>query len=76
MKNFLGDSILSEPDKFDGWRPWENYEFEIKKVVISDGITSIGKNAFAMFINLESIEIPDSVTKIGDSVFYYCIGFF
>ncbi len=73
MKNFLGDSILSEPDKFDGWRPWENYEFEIKKVVISDGITSIGKNAFAMFINLESIEIPDSVTKIGEYSFGYCI---
>lgn len=75
MDGFLGNdgSLLLQPNKFDGWRPWEDYEFEVKKVVISDGITSIGKNAFAMFINLECIEIPDSLTKIGCYSFGYCI---
>ena len=74
MKGFSGnDTMLSEPNLFNGKRPWEDYEFAVKHVVISDGITSIGKNAFAMFINLESIEIPDSVTKIGFYSFGYCI---
>ncbi len=74
MEGFLGDGgLFNAPERFDGWRPWEDYEFEIKKVVISDGITSIGKNAFAMFVNLESIVIPDSVLQIGSYALGYCI---
>ncbi len=75
MEGFLGDdgTFLYKPNRFDGRRPWEDYEFEVKNVVISNGITSIGKNAFAMFINLESIHIPDSVTQIGSYSFGYCI---
>ncbi len=66
-------NLLNKPNRFDGWRPWENYEYEVKKIVISDGITSIGGNAFAMFVNLKSVEIPDSVTQIGSYSFGYCI---
>ena len=75
MEGFLGNggSLLSKPNRFDGWRPWENYEYEVKHIVVSEGITSIGSNAFAMFINLESVEIPDSVTQIGSYSFGYCI---
>ncbi len=74
MEGFQGDGgIFSEPNFFDGCRPWEDYEFEVKHIVISEGITSIGKNAFAMFINLESVEIPRSITQIGSYSFGYCI---
>ena len=74
MEGFAGDGgIFSEPNFFDGIRPWEDYEFEVKHIVISEGITSIGKNAFAMFINLESVEIPCSITQIGSYSFGYCI---
>ncbi len=75
MEGFLGDdgSLLSKPNRFDGWRPWENYEYEVKKIVVSDGITSIGSNAFAMFVNLESVVIPRSVAQIGSYSFGYCI---
>lgn len=75
MDGFSGDdgSLHYEPNRFDGWRPWENYEYEVKHIVVSEGITSIGSNAFAMFINLESVEIPDSVTQIGSYSFGYCI---
>ena len=66
-------SLFSKPNRFDGWRPWENYEYEVKKIVVSDGITSIGSNAFAMFVNLESVVIPRSVAQIGSYSFGYCI---
>ncbi|MBQ3009535.1 MAG: leucine-rich repeat protein, partial [Oscillospiraceae bacterium] len=53
--------------------PWvDHYANGVRKIVISDGITSIGDYAFFSFYHLESIEIPDSVTEIGNNVFQYC----
>ncbi|MDF2881243.1 MAG: hypothetical protein K0R54_1800, partial [Clostridiaceae bacterium] len=43
----------------------------IKTVIIQEGVTSIGDNAFYNnFINLTSIIIPETVTKIGSNAFY------
>ena len=44
----------------------------VKKVVIEDGVTSIGDAAFFYCIDLKSITIPDSVTSIGNLAFYGC----
>ena len=44
------------------------------KVVIPEGVTSIGNYAFCGCSGLTSIIIPDSVTSIGDSAFVYCSG--
>lgn len=38
-------------------------------VVIPEGVTSIGSNAFQACSNLTSINIPESVTSIGSNVF-------
>ena len=46
--------------------------WNITKVVIEDGVTSIGKCAFWKCSNLTSITIPDGVTSIGDSAFWKC----
>ena len=43
----------------------------IKNVVIKNGITSIGENAFKG-CSLQSITIPDSVASIGESAFMGC----
>ncbi len=52
--------------------PWKTYSNTINKVVIQPGVTSIGKNAFSLCTNLESITIPKSVTSIGWSAFQGC----
>ncbi len=53
-------------------RPWESYEYSIKKVVINNGVTTIGNYAFSDCDSLTSITIPDSVTTIGDYAFHHC----
>lgn len=45
---------------------------ELKSVVISDVVTSIGDSAFYGCISLTSITIPDSVTSIGTCAFVDC----
>ncbi len=51
---------------------WTERPYEIKKVNIEKGVTSIGDSAFYNCSRLESITIPDSVTSIGTSAFYGC----
>ena len=52
--------------------PATQKEDSVKKVVIKDGVTSIGDYAFWNCSNLTSITIPDSVTSIGKSAFESC----
>ncbi|MBC5786891.1 leucine-rich repeat protein [Clostridium facile] len=42
------------------------------EVVIPDGVTKIGDNAFFRSPELTSIIIPDTVTSIGEEAFYHC----
>ena len=60
MKNYYNNS------------PATQKKDNIKKVVIEDGVTSIGEFAFRDCSSLTSIEIPSSVTSIGDYAFGYC----
>jgi len=44
----------------------------IKKVIISNGCTSIGNNAFSGHSMLVDIEMPESIARIGYRAFYRC----
>ena len=46
--------------------------FSLKSVIISSGITNIGKIAFASCISLIDISIPNTVSYIGDGAFSQC----
>ncbi|MCL2042037.1 MAG: leucine-rich repeat protein [Bacteroidales bacterium] len=52
--------------------PWFQYENIIKKVIIEDGVTSVGNNAFHGCYTLTSIVVPSSVTSIGEYAFAWC----
>ena len=54
--------------------PWYSQCNKIKKVVIENGVTSIGVRAFFGCSNLTSITIPNSVTNIGWYAFSGCLG--
>ncbi|MDE7360779.1 MAG: leucine-rich repeat protein, partial [Oscillospiraceae bacterium] len=49
--------------------PWSDIAEDIEKVVIDDGVTSIGDNAFEGCTGLTDVTIPDSVETIGDNAF-------
>ncbi|MDX2109282.1 MAG: leucine-rich repeat protein [Verrucomicrobiota bacterium] len=50
------------------------YQKTVTSVIIPNGVTSIGKNAFSGCASLRDVSIPNSVTSIGDSAFFYCSG--
>jgi hypothetical protein len=52
--------------------PWYVYYSAIKTILINDGVTSIGDNAFCYCISLTSVTIGNSVTSIGNSAFSDC----
>ncbi len=52
--------------------PWKRFAYYLKKVIIKDGVESIGNCCFESMYNLESIEIPSSIKRIGESAFDGC----
>lgn len=63
-----------EMDDFADAAPWAQYREEIKKVVISDGVTYIGARAFRDYDKLETVDFGDSLYEIGQEAFYSCDG--
>ena len=57
---------------YDSRSPWYRCRTHIKRVVMQQGVTSIGDHAFWDCSGLTSVTIPDGVTSIGDSVFSGC----
>ena len=59
-------------DDWDYNSPWRYYRTDIKFIIISNGVTTIGNYAFEGIRNLMSIMIPNTVTTIGDGAFSRC----
>lgn len=53
--------------------PWLAYQDAIRNVVIENGVTDIGENAFMGCDNLENVMIPETVVSIHSSAFYACV---
>ena len=52
--------------------PWHDRAGEITKIVVEEGITAIGANSFGNLTKLKSVELPETLTVIGDSAFAGC----
>lgn len=69
-------NILGEGEMFDyqkGKAPWYTFRTSINKVIISDGVTSVGSNAFFGCAKLTNVEGLDYVESIGENAFSQCI---
>ena len=66
-----GTGAMKDYNADDNPSPATQKKDSVKKVVIEDGVTSIGYEAFS-YTSLKSITIPDSVTSIGESAFSGC----
>lgn len=52
--------------------PWINLRDEINEVIIEDGVTSVGYEAFLSCKNLIKVSMANSVTKISSRAFGWC----
>lgn len=52
--------------------PWKDYKENIKRVVVEEGVTSIGSQSFNGYKSLESIDFPDTLEIINSNAFQNC----
>lgn len=52
-------------------QPWHSYRYHFFRIVIDEGVTSIGDNAFAA-TNTNIVNLPNSLTNIGEGAFSVC----
>lgn len=50
--------------------PWKDYRLSLRTVVIKEGITHIGANAFTGTTLRGDLTLPDSLLSVGDEAFY------
>ena len=72
--NITGTGAMPNYNTTYRYTPWYISRNKIKKITISDGITSIGEWVFSNCTGLTSITIPTSVTSIGSYAFSGCTG--
>ncbi|MBR2299308.1 MAG: leucine-rich repeat protein [Alphaproteobacteria bacterium] len=57
-------------DNYGRWhKPWQNENWSFKTVIVEDGITSVGRNAFFQCSNIETIELAQSVQFVDVGAF-------
>lgn len=52
--------------------PWNIFAAHITKVVINEGVTSVGPYSFSGMLKLTEVSLPEGITSIGDSALYHC----
>ncbi len=62
----------SGPMGNDSHVPWFDHRKSITKVVIEEGVTSVGSSAFSGCSNLHTVILPSTVTEIKQSAFDSC----
>ena len=69
-----GTLTISGTGEMSDSYPWRSQRDQIKAVVIEEGVTTIGRDAFNGYTNLASVELPEGLTEIGRYAFSGCTG--
>lgn len=72
MDNYWNNEYNKEEFARNPQTPWRRLYYDIKKVVIEEGVTSIGENAFFCCSELKTLTLPESVKWIGADAFLSC----
>ncbi|MCC8155800.1 MAG: leucine-rich repeat protein [Oscillospiraceae bacterium] len=72
-----GTLTVSGTGAMDDWVynkdvPWYALRERVLRIVVEDGVTSLGTIAFAYCANATEVTLPESLTIISDYVFAYC----
>ncbi len=67
MNNFTYKSDISDC-------PWHGVRYALKKIVVEDGVTSIGSYAFSFGLSVTDVTLPSSLKTIGNDAFWGCYG--
>jgi len=71
MKDYWYDIWYEcEEDELPSNTPWYEYRSMIRTIIVEDGITEIGKQAFCGLNALENLHVPSSVRVIGRDAFF------
>lgn len=75
----IGENNISEDNEIIISEFWNGKDLyfegkDVRKVIIGEGITGIENDIFNQCDNLRSIEIPSTVSYIGDKAFHYTYG--
>lgn len=72
---FSGEGAMKNYQTMHSVAPWKDISNQIKKIVIKNGVTSIGSNAFYQCSDMQAtLDLSDAkaLTSIGDNAFYGC----
>jgi hypothetical protein len=53
----------------DGESDWDNYENNVTKIVIGEGVEVLGWNSLAWTPNLAEVQLPSTITSMDKNVF-------
>lgn len=72
---FSGEGAMKNYQAMNLVAPWKEISNQIKKIVIDNGVTSIGSNAFYQCSDMQATLVlsdAKALTSIGDNAFYEC----
>ncbi len=64
-------TITGSGEMEDG-APWAEHKDHIEHVVLTGGITKVGREAFYKYDRIESVDFGDALVEIGEKAFYGC----
>ncbi len=53
--------------------PWSDYNGAVKKIVVEEGVTAVGRYAFCGLPCAREVTLPESLERLGRGAFYSCV---